>query len=90
MTGFREALLTKVLCIAEPRRFLPIVKYTGRPGRRRSRRRCSGCGCPTLRPPASPSAGLIIWSNDLLMALVGDLGHNTQASRFLWWAKDQA
>lgn len=32
---------------------------------------------------------LIIWSNDLLMKLIGDLGHDTQASRFLRWAKDQ-
>jgi hypothetical protein len=32
MTGFRESLLTKVLCIMEPTRFLPILTYTSPAG----------------------------------------------------------
>jgi len=34
MTGFREALLTKVLCVMYPDRFLPIVMYTGDGGKK--------------------------------------------------------
>ncbi len=90
MTGFREALLTKVLCIAEPERFLPIVKYTGAAGKKEIAQRVFGLKLPDPEATSFTIGRLIIWSNDLLMELVGDLGHNTQASHFLWWAKDQA
>lgn len=35
MTGFRESLLTKVLCVVEPDRFLPILNYTSKAGGKR-------------------------------------------------------
>jgi hypothetical protein len=34
MKGFREALLTKVLCMVEPWRFVPIFVYTGKAGKK--------------------------------------------------------
>lgn len=35
MTGFRESLLTKVLCVMSPQRFLPILIYTSPAGGKR-------------------------------------------------------
>jgi hypothetical protein len=34
MKGFREALLTKVLCVVDPQRFIPILTYTSKAGKR--------------------------------------------------------
>ncbi len=90
MTGFREALLTKVLCVVYPERFLPIVKYTGVAGKKEIAERVFDLRLPDPESTSFTIGRLVIWSNDLLMELVGDLGHNTQASQFLWWAKDQA
>ncbi len=76
-------------CIPEPKRFLPIVKYTGAAGKKEIAETVFGLRLPDPEATSFTIGRLIIWSNDLLMELVGDLGHNTQASRFLWWAKDQ-
>jgi hypothetical protein len=35
MAGFKEALLTKVLCVVQPERFLSILKYTTDAGGKR-------------------------------------------------------
>ncbi len=91
MKGFKEALLTKVLCVVQPDRFLPIVKYTGVAGKKEI-----ASAVYDLRLPGPESTSwtidrLILWSNDLLAELVGDDFVDMQhASAFLWWAKDQA
>ncbi len=94
MRGFREALLTKVLCIVYPERFLPIVKYTGSQGIGSGKKEIAAA-VYNLKLPAPASTNwtigrLIFWSNDLLVELLGegftDLQHGSQ---FLWWAREQ-
>lgn len=91
MTGFRESLLTKVLCVAEPSRFLPILVYTSDAGGKREiARSVFGLDLPAPERTSRTRGRLACWSNDLLVARLGegfaDLQH---ASQFLWWAKDQ-
>ncbi len=92
MTGFRESLLTKVLCVVQPNRFLPILVYTSPAGGKREIAR----SVFSLELPAPQAASwtrgrLICWSNDLLVDLLGDGFSDLQhASQFLWWAKDQS
>ena len=90
MTGFREALLTKVLCIVEPDRFIPIVKYTGLAGKREIAEAVYGLELPQPERVSWTIGRLVLWSNDLLRELVGDGFADMQhAAQFLWWAKDQ-
>jgi hypothetical protein len=91
MKGFKEALLTKVLCVMEPDRFLPILTYTGSAGKREIARSIYGLELPDPAKVTWTIGRLIVWSNDLLLALLGDGFQSTQhASAFLWWAKDQS
>ena len=46
MQGFKEALLTKVLCIMYPDRYLTILKYTGQAGKREIARSVWGLELP--------------------------------------------
>jgi hypothetical protein len=46
MKGFKEALLTKVLCIVYPDRFLTILMYTGLAGKREIARSLWGLDLP--------------------------------------------
>jgi len=88
--GFKEALLTKVLCVVYPERYLTILKYTGEAGKREIARAVWGLELPDPQQVTWTIGRLVIWSNDLLLALIGD-GFRTQqhAAQFLWWAKDQ-
>jgi hypothetical protein len=91
VTGFKEALLTKVLCMVEPDRFLPIVKYTGSAGKREIARWVYGIDLPEPEAVSWTIGRLMFWSNDLLMELVGDGFRDTQhVAEFLWRAKDDA
>jgi hypothetical protein len=90
MPGFREAMLTRVLCIAEPERFLPIFIYTSPAGGKREiARRVFGIELPAPETTSQTIGRLVFWSNDLLVDLIGDrfvdLDH---ARQFLWWVKD--
>jgi hypothetical protein len=90
MPGFREAMLTRVLCIAEPERFLPILVYTSPAGGKREiARRVFGIELPAPETTSQTIGRLAYWSNDLLVSLIGsrfvDLDH---ARAFLWWVKD--
>ena len=88
--GFKEALLTKVLCVVFPDRYLTILKYTGTAGKREIARSIWGLELPDPENVTWRIGRLVVWSNDLLLALIGD-GFETQqhAAAFLWWAKDQ-
>lgn len=91
MTGWKEALLTKVLSVAQPERFLPVLTYASvQGGKRLIADRVFGLDLPAVAPPAFAVARLAVWSNDLLLELSGAGFETTQhASQFLWWAKDQ-
>lgn len=91
MTGFKEALLTRVLCVVEPERFLTILKYTTEAGGKREiARKVYGLELPAPESVNWTLGRLILWSNDLLRSLAGEGFANQQhAAAFLWWAKDQ-
>ncbi len=91
MKGFKESLLTKVLCIVYPGRYLTILKYTGAAGKREIARAIWGLELPDPEKVNWTIGRLILWSNDLLLALLGDgFKHQQHAAAFLWWAKDKA
>jgi hypothetical protein len=89
--GFKEALLTKVLCVVEPDRFLPVLKYsTGSDGKKELAKLVFDLDLPPAEKVAWTIGRLILWSNDLLRSLVGnDIPDLQRAARFLAWAKNQ-
>lgn len=90
MTGFRESLLTKVLCIMEPDRFLPILMYTGTAGKREIAGRLYGVPLPAPESTTWTKGRLIYWSNDLLLELAGQgFVSPVHAAEFLWWASEE-
>ncbi len=90
MTGFKEALLTKVLCVVQPERFIPIVKYTGQAGKKEIAKLVYDLDLYDPERVSWTIGRLILWSNDLLHHLVGEGFQDMQhAAEFLWWAKDQ-
>jgi hypothetical protein len=91
MKGFKESLLTKVLCIVHPDRYLTILKYTGEAGKREIARSLWGLELPDPKKVDWTIGRLILWSNDLLLALLGEgFRHQQHAADFLWWARDKA
>jgi hypothetical protein len=85
----KEPLLTKVLCVVEPERFLPVLKYSApTDGKKEIAKLVFDLDLPSAEKVAWTIGRLIVWSNDLLRSLVGndipDLQHATQ---FLNWAK---
>jgi hypothetical protein len=85
----KEPLLTKVLCVVEPERFLPVLKYTApTDGKKEIAKLVFDLDLPPAEKVAWTIGRVAIWSNDLLRSLVGndipDLHHATQ---FLAWAK---
>jgi len=91
MKGLNESLLTKVLCIMQPERFLPILMYSGVSGKREIAEAVYGLDLPPKGATSMTPGRLVFWSNDLLLALVGDgFATKQHASQFLWEAKDQA
>ena len=90
MKGFREALLTKVLCMVYPERMLPILMYTGLAGKKEIAESVYGLRLPAPESVSWTIGRLIFWSNDLIHELVGDGFVDTEhQAGFLWWAKDQ-
>ena len=89
--GFKESLLTKVLCVVEPDRFLPILKYsTEADGKKEIAKLVYDLDLPPAAKVAWTLGRLVTWSNDLLRSLVGnDIPDLQHASQFLWWAKNQ-
>ncbi|MDT0400378.1 MULTISPECIES: hypothetical protein [Streptomyces] len=91
MTGFKEALLTRVLCVVRPERFLTILKYTTEAGGKREiARQVYGLELPAPESVDWTLGRLVLWSNDLLRSLAGEgFASQQHAAAFLWWAKDQ-
>ena len=85
----KEPLLTRVLCVVEPERFLPILRYSApTDGKKEIAKLVFDLDLPPAEKVAWTIGRLVVWSNDLLRSLVGndipDLQHATQ---FLAWAK---
>src|SRR3954447_26532061 len=87
--SFQESLLTKVLCVVEPERFLPVVRYTAAAsGKKELAKVVFELDLPPVEKSAWTIGRLAVWSNDLLRSLVGnDVPDLQQAARFLQWAK---
>jgi hypothetical protein len=91
MTGFKESLLTRVLCVVEPHRFLPLLKYsTPSGGKKEVAALVYGLDLPDREKVSWTIGRLVTWSNDLLVDLLHDFTDLQHASQFLWWAKDRA
>ncbi|MEV4989936.1 hypothetical protein [Pseudarthrobacter sp. LMD1-1-1.1] len=84
--GFKEVLLSKVLSVAYQERFLTLLTYKHKS---MAARALFGLDLP---PQSQSLIGQqIVWSNDLLMGLVGDrFMHGPHAGEFLWWTLRQA
>jgi len=90
MKGFRQALLTKVLCMVEPQRFIPILTYTSKAGKREYAKWVYDLDLPEPAAVSWTIGQLILWSNDLLVQFAGEgFEHAEHMGEFLWWAKDQ-
>ena len=85
----KEPLLTKVLCVVEPDRFLPVLKYTAATdGKKEIAKLVFDLDLPAAEKVAWTIGRVAIWSNDLLRSLVGnDIPNLHQAVAFLAWAK---
>jgi len=92
MPGFKEALLTKVLCVMEPERFLPILTYGAEEtGKRDLIRAIWGLHLPKVDTTSMTVGRLAVWSNDLLLQLAGEsFTDPQQVAAFVWWAKARA
>jgi hypothetical protein len=92
MTGFKESLLTKVLCVVHPSRFLPILTYSSpNGGKREIAKLVYDLDLPEAARVTWTIGRLILWSNDVLVHLAGDGFATTQhMSQFFWETKDRA
>lgn len=90
MKGLKEAILTKVLCVAHPEDYVRFLVYTsssGKAGKREVARQVWGLELPSPRDSDLTIGQLIKRSNDLLIELAGDGFKNRQhASDFIWWS----
>lgn len=91
MKGWKESLLTKVLCIQYPDRFLPILTYTSpNGGKREMARMIWGLELPDPNRVNWTIGRLIFWANDTLIELAGDgFAHMQHVAEFVWMAKDR-
>jgi hypothetical protein len=85
----KEPLLIKVLCVVEPERFLPVLKYTAATdGKKEIVKLVFDLDLPAAEKAGFTLGRLAVWSNDLLRSLVGnDIPDLQQATKFLAWAK---
>ncbi|WP_392542456.1 hypothetical protein [Oryzobacter telluris] len=91
MAGLKEDFFTKMLHISEPERFLPVLTYDDEfTGKRDITRAVFGLHLPKADTTAMQIGRLSVWSNDLLLELLGDDFESTHhQAEFLWWAKDR-
>jgi hypothetical protein len=87
----KEPLLTKVLCVVEPDRFLPVLKYSApTDGKKEIAKLVFELDLPPAEKVAWTIGRLAVWSNDLLRSLVGnDIPDLQQATQFLKWARNR-
>lgn len=83
--GFKEVLLTRVLAVAHPERFMTLLTYEQKAI---AAKKVYGLDLP---PQEQARIGhQIVWSNDLLLQLAGEgFLHAQHAGEFLWWARSQ-
>jgi hypothetical protein len=87
MTGWKEALLTRTLAVVHPERFLTIVTYDQK---RAMAATVYGLELPPADRVSWTIGRLVVWSNDLLLGLVGSgFGNQQHAAEFLWWAQNK-
>ena len=87
----KEPLLTKVLCVVEPDRWLPVLKYSAAAdGKKEIAKLVFDLDLPPAAKTSWTIGRLATWSNDLLRSLVGnDIPDLQVATQFLAWAKNQ-
>ena len=87
----KEPLLTKVLCVVEPDRWLPVLKYSAAAdGKKEIIKLVFDLDLPPAAKTSWTIGRLATWSNDLLRSLVGnDIPDLQLATQFLNWAKNQ-
>jgi hypothetical protein len=87
----KEPLLTKVLCVVEPERWLPVLKYSAATdGKKEIAKLVFDLDLPPAAKASWTVGRLATWSNDLLRSLVGnDIPDLQLATQFLMWAKNQ-
>ena len=87
----KEPLLTKVLCVVEPDRWLPVLKYSApTDGKKEIAKLVYDLDLPPAAKTSWTIGRLATWSNDLLRSLVGnDIPDLQLATQFLAWAKNQ-
>jgi hypothetical protein len=87
----KEPLLTKVLCVVEPDRWLPVLRYSApTDGKKEIAKLVFDLDLPPAAKSSWTIGRLATWSNDLLRSLVGnDIPDLQLAARFLAWAKNQ-
>ncbi|RZU32498.1 hypothetical protein [Blastococcus saxobsidens] len=87
----KEPLLTKVLCVVEPDRWLPVLSYSAATdGKKELVKLVFDLDLPPAAKTTWTIGRLATWSNDLLRSLVGnDVPDLQQAAQFLLWAKNQ-
>jgi len=85
----KEPVLTKVLCVVEPARFLPILRYSApADGKKEIAKLVFELDLPSVEKVGWTIGRLAVWSNDLLRSLIGnDIPDLQQAAKFLSWAK---
>jgi hypothetical protein len=85
----KEPLLTKVLCVVEPERFLPVLRYSApTDGKKEIAKLVYELDLPPAEKVGWTIGRLVVWSNDLLRSLVGnDIPDLQHAAQFLAWAK---
>lgn len=92
MPGFKEALLTRALCVMHPHEFLPILIYTSPAGGKKEiAKSVWDLDLPPKDATTMTIGRMIIWSNDILVRLAGDgFAHLQHVAHFLWDVKDSA
>jgi hypothetical protein len=87
----KEPLLTKVLCVVEPDRWLPVLRYSAATdGKKEIAKLVFDLDLPPAAKTSWTIGRLATWSNDLLRSLVGnDIPDLQLATQFLAWAKNQ-
>jgi len=85
--SFKEPMLTKVLAVVEPERFLPLLRYSAAAdGKKEIAKDVFGLDLPPVDKSSFTAGRVAVWSNDLLRSLVG-LENPQEAAAFLRWAK---